>query len=387
MALLSGLWDTTADYRHHQTLLQQLHTQSRQQRNQLWSEDWRQTRLYNVGNALQHDHWLGNEAYNRRSVTEHHGPYFSLDLDFADDLALVSHTHQHMHEKTTRLSTYAQQVSLRISQKKTGVMLLNVSNPTPVQVNGEDLPTTEEFTYLGSTVRHDGGAGNNIKNRLNKARHAFRILNNVWRSSHYSTKTKLRRSEDLPKLCDVHLLYGFECWRMTESDITKLSVFHTKNLRRILQTFWPDTISNQQLLAWCNKDSIENIIMGRRWRWIGHVMRREQDNITSTALHWTPEGKRKRWRPRNTWRRTVEAELKTMQHTWGTIQKLARNRQTWRFFVAVLRTTRHNGHEWVWWVNGRTLDLKKFWISLVQLLCLLSKPKGDIAASYLHYFY
>ena len=93
------------------------------------------------------------------------------DLDFADDLALVSHTHQHMQEKTTRISTYAQQVGLRISQKKTGVMLLNVSNPTPVQVNGEDLPTTEEFTYLGSTVRHDGGAGNNIKNRLNKARH------------------------------------------------------------------------------------------------------------------------------------------------------------------------------------------------------------------------
>ena len=79
------------------------------------------------------------------------------DLDFADDLALVSHTHQHMQEKTTRISTYAQQVGLRISQKKTGVMLLNVSNPTPVQVNGEDLPTTEEFTYLGSTVRHDGG--------------------------------------------------------------------------------------------------------------------------------------------------------------------------------------------------------------------------------------
>ena len=29
------------------------------------------------------------------------------DLDFADDLALIFHTHQHMQEKTTRLSTYA----------------------------------------------------------------------------------------------------------------------------------------------------------------------------------------------------------------------------------------------------------------------------------------
>ena len=88
-----------------------------------------------------------------------------------------------MQEKTTRLSTYAQQVGLKISQKKTEVMLLNVSNPKPVQVNGEDLPTTKEFTYLGSTVRHDGRAGGDIKNRLNKARNAFRMLNNVWRSS------------------------------------------------------------------------------------------------------------------------------------------------------------------------------------------------------------
>ena len=34
------------------------------------------------------------------------------DLDFADDLALVSHTHQHMQEKTTRISMFAQQVGL-----------------------------------------------------------------------------------------------------------------------------------------------------------------------------------------------------------------------------------------------------------------------------------
>ena len=30
-------------------------------------------------------------------------------------------------------------------------------------MNGEDLPTTEEFTYLDSAVRHNGGAGNDIK--------------------------------------------------------------------------------------------------------------------------------------------------------------------------------------------------------------------------------
>ena len=44
-----------------------------------------------------------------------------------------------------------------------------------------------------STARHDGGAGSNIGNRLNKARDTLRMLNKVWKSSQYSTKTKLRR--------------------------------------------------------------------------------------------------------------------------------------------------------------------------------------------------
>ena len=109
-------------------------------------------------------------------------------------------------------------------------MLLNVSNPKPVPVNGGDLQTTEELTYLGSIVRHDWGAGSDIKNPLNKARNAFRMLNNVCRFSQYNTKTKLKVYQSMMSA----LLYGSECWRMIESDITKPSVFHTKNLRTIL---------------------------------------------------------------------------------------------------------------------------------------------------------
>ena len=72
---------------------------------------------------------------------------------------------------------------------------------------------------------------------------------------------------------------------------------------------------------------------------------------TRTALHWTPEGKRKRGRPKNTWRGTVQGELKTLQHTWGIIQKLAQNRQERRSFVASLHAWLHS---WAWvseWVS------------------------------------
>ncbi|GFS18255.1 endonuclease-reverse transcriptase [Elysia marginata] len=88
------------------------------------------------------------------------------DLDFADDLALLSHTHHHIQEKTSRLNTYAKQIGLKISKKKTEVMILNVLNPQPVQIDETILPFTEKFTYLGRCVTPDGGAKDDIINRL-----------------------------------------------------------------------------------------------------------------------------------------------------------------------------------------------------------------------------
>ena len=77
------------------------------------------------------------------------------------------------------------------------------------------------------------------------------------------------------------------------------------------------------------------ILMRRRWRWIGHVARQEA-SIAKTAMHWTPEGKRKRGRPKITWRRTVEKEIKEMGKTWEGIKFMARDRQMWREHVAAL---------------------------------------------------
>ena len=41
------------------------------------------------------------------------------DLDFADDLTLMSHTHQHIQDKTSELEKYSGQIGLKINVKKT----------------------------------------------------------------------------------------------------------------------------------------------------------------------------------------------------------------------------------------------------------------------------
>ena len=258
------------------------------------------------------------------------------DLDFADDLALLSHTRQHIQEKTDRLSMFSNQVGLRISLKKTEAMCVNIPSPTKIRVRGQDIPYTNKFTYLGSVFCQDGGTSVDIQSRLNKARNAFMSLRSMWRSASYSTKTKLR----IYQSCVLStLLYGSECWRMTEQDLSKLASFHTANLRKILRIFWPQKISNDQLLRQTKQEDIRTLVNRRRWRWIGHVMRKASNNIARIAMHWTPEGKRSRGRPKTTWRRTVEKRLRGLNYSWSTIEKLAKDRQGWKDFVAALCAT------------------------------------------------
>ena len=158
------------------------------------------------------------------------------DLDFADDIALLSSKQVHMQEKTTRLCHYASQLGLQINTKKTEELRINTPLTNPIKINGENLNAVQDFTYLGGVVSHENPTQKDIKNRLNKARVAFQGLRHLWRSKQYSHTTKIRLYNSNVKSV---LLYGSECWRVTQSDMNSLSAFHNNCLRRICNIFWP----------------------------------------------------------------------------------------------------------------------------------------------------
>ena len=74
--------------------------------------------------------------------------------------------------------------------------------------------------------------------------------------------------------------------------------------------------SNSELLKLTEQGKMGIVLLRRRWLRIGHVLLRENNNISKVALRWTPEGKRKKARPKSTWRRTEEAELRTLHLSW-----------------------------------------------------------------------
>jgi hypothetical protein len=69
------------------------------------------------------------------------------DLDFADDIVLLSHKQQHAQSKLTRLAEEAGHTGLRINTKKIETMRINNRQHQPLQLRGEDLVETDRFMY------------------------------------------------------------------------------------------------------------------------------------------------------------------------------------------------------------------------------------------------
>ena len=130
---------------------------------------------------------------------------------------------------------------------------------------------------------------------------------------------------------------------MTKTTIDKVQTFLNNCLRKILKIRWPDTISNKNLWERTRQRLAEEEIRKRRWGWIGHTLRKSPTSITRQALKWNPQGKRKRGRPRNTWRRDLEADTTKMGFTWNQIERMAQDRDLWRSLVGGPYPSRGDG--------------------------------------------
>ena len=231
------------------------------------------------------------------------------DLDFADDLALISSTFTQIQKKIDHLNRKGKGTGLKISTTKTKLMRMNANNNSAVVVDGQQVKDVDSFDYLGARITKHGGAEEDIKSRLCKVRGVFNKLVKIWRSGQLSKNTKIRIFKS--NVIAV-LLYGCETWRMTKRDEAKLDTFLHKCLRRILRIYWPMRVSNEEVRKRARIGSIGKQIRRRRWRWIGHVLRMDHHQNPRIALTWAPGGKRSRGRPRETWRRTVELERQKM---------------------------------------------------------------------------
>lgn len=253
------------------------------------------------------------------------------DLEFADDVCLISENKGHMIEKTEKVTEEAAKLGLKINKKKSKTLTVNAEKE-PMVIK-EELEEVEKFCYLGSMFDANGGTDKDVLTRISKAQQAFYRLNNIWASNNITIRTKIRLFNTNIKSI---LLYGSETWNASRTNINRIQVFINKCLRKIMKIFWPNKISNKELWDRTNQEPIEITIRKRKWRWLGHTLRRNEEDVTRQSLEWNPVGKRSRGRPTQTWRRSLTEEMKNSKVSWGEIKKSARNREKWRHFVNAL---------------------------------------------------
>ncbi|VDP39645.1 unnamed protein product [Schistosoma margrebowiei] len=120
------------------------------------------------------------------------------DLDFADDLALLSQTQQQMQQNTISVAAASAAIVLNIHKGKNAgedeqcSSSLSSTCTNSTTIDGEDLEDVKTFTYLGSIIDEQGGSDVDVKARMGKARTAYLQLRNIWNSKQLSTNIKVR---------------------------------------------------------------------------------------------------------------------------------------------------------------------------------------------------
>ena len=160
-------------------------------------------------------------------------------------------------------------------------------------------------------------------------------LNNLWRHTNVSIKTKFRIFTT--NIVSV-LSYGAETWKSSKSIEKRLNTFQNQCLPNIPKIKWSKHITNNELSKRAKTIPLSSIIKKRRLTFLGHVLRKISNSISkqtfNVLLKNNIHGKRKQGRPKDAYKRTIFKEL---QNKWNNTESISKNRILWKKMTKALR--------------------------------------------------
>ena len=224
---------------------------------------------------------INNKGIKLKSQLGSRNPALHLtDLDFADDLALISENIQNASDLLHSLEKAASQVGLFCNEGKTEFLTSTGNNYTLKSLNNVNIKKVDNFKYLGSNI-NDSEQDFNIRKAL--AWKACNKLNRIWRSNlPNSLKIKTFRT-----LIEPVLLYGSETWTMTRAMEKSIDGCYTNLLKKVKNIDWADHPTLAQIYNGLPR--ISTTLSSRRLRFSGHCFRAKRE-IISDLLLWSPIG-------------------------------------------------------------------------------------------------
>ena len=287
-------------------------------------------------------------------------PFELNDSEYADDTAVLFDSRQSAVEYCPLLVNHFRQYGMEIHtgdvrdpEKKSKTEILFVAAPLstykdPTTYDNVDLgviplgggrffPIVAQFCYLGCLLTRDCSDDADVQSRIDKAAGAFgSVRKEVFSNQNVCFGAKLLIYEGLILAI---LLYGSECWCLTEKLYHKLRLFHARCARSMCRVTrkhtWKHRISTDKLLARVGLRTIESYINRRQLQWAGHVLRMPFERLPRKMLTCWVASPRPRGCPQFTYGRGLYKALRRANIEKNSWTALAMDRDKWRGMILI----------------------------------------------------
>ena len=246
------------------------------------------------------------------------------DLDFADDIVLLSNEIEQARKLLQSVQRECRGVGLELNAKKTEAMYLNTDVVLIDTIDGFRIKQAktesgdQDFVYLGCYCSQN----RDIATRKALAWQSLNKMSNVWKSD-LSNKRKINLFRATTEMI---LLYGSQTWTLTKRDEARLDGCYTRMLRTVKNIHWKAKLPNKQLYGSLHR--ISDIIRSRRLKLAGHCFR-DKSSPTHKLVTWIPRhGTTKPGRPLLNYVDTLMRDTGT--ETTAELESLMSDRDQWR---------------------------------------------------------
>ena len=154
------------------------------------------------------------------------------DQDYADDIVIFADLLDTMKDALFIFNKQSQKLGLHVNWSKTKLQSFSQWIPTPPStlIRTQPVTTTDNFTYLGSTIASNNSSYNDVNRRIAIATSTMSKLSSLWTSSRISFALKMRLYNSL--IISI-ITYSSASWTLTKAQKKCLDAFNTKALNQL----------------------------------------------------------------------------------------------------------------------------------------------------------
>lgn len=217
---------------------------------------------------------------------------------FADDQIVIAHDEDSLQKALFKLSYVSKDYNLKISTTKTKVLALKGKLPirNKIVIENQIIEQITNFNYLGCNVGMDREL--DINRKISRYQQfCGTITRTLLGKCQRDTLLKFYKVIAIPML-----MYGAECWTLTEIQRNRVEVAEMRFLRAVAGYRRSDRKRNEDIRVELGVTGMCSMIRAYQENWLQHLNNMTDQRIPKAITAYQPTGKRTRGRPVKRWR-------------------------------------------------------------------------------------